>query len=164
MLLLLLIGLGWWLWTSYNKLVVHNELCNAAYANIDTELTRKFNLYLKATSVLENGSDFEKGVFVKVTELRTRSDLSISEKVEQANNLLAVAENNPNVNSVQLYSTMQRAVDSTESRLQEARQNFNTAVNNYNMLLSQIPMCWAAKILKFKRRDYFEHDSTKTVD
>lgn len=148
-----------WLWWAYNKIVPKFEACNMTFSNIETELSRRLDLYVNVSDVLKDGSEFEKGVFVKVTELRTRTDLSVEEKVSGIKNLLAVAENNPNINSIGLFSNMQRAMNETESRIQSARQLFNNAVNEYNVLISQFPMNIAAKILKFKKRDYFENNS-----
>lgn len=148
-----------WLWWAYNKIVPKFEACNMTSSNIETELSRRLDLYVNVTDVLKDGSEFEKGVFVKITELRTRSDLSVEEKVSSISKLLAVAENNPTVNSVGLFSNMQRAINETESRIQSARQAFNNAVNDYNILISQFPMNLAAKILKFNRRDYFKNNS-----
>lgn len=155
----LILAIGIWLWWAYNKIVPKFEACNMTFSNIETELSRRLDLYLSASDVLKDGSEFEKGVFVKVTELRTRTDLSVDQKVSSIKNLLAVAENNPNVNSISLFNNMQRAINETESRIQIARQSFNNAVNEYNVLISQFPMNIAAKILKFKKRDYFENKS-----
>ena len=149
----------WWLWKSYNKIVTVSEQCNSSFSNIDTELARRFDLYLRATEELEDGSEFEKQIYTKITQLRIRQDISNSEKVDTVNHLLAVAESNPDVKSVGLFSNMQLAIDSTETRVQEARQAYNTDVKNYNVLISQLPMNIAAGILKFKPRDYFQHKS-----
>ena len=130
-----------------------------AFSNIETELSRRLDLYLNASDVLKDGSEFEKGVFVKVTELRTRTDLSVDQKVSSIKNLLAVAENNPNVNAISLFSNMQRAINETESRIQVSREIYNNAVNDYNTLIIKFPMNIAAKILKFKKREYFENKS-----
>lgn len=146
-----------WLWKSYNKIIIVSEKCNSAFSNIDTELARRVDLYLRATEVLETGSEFEKGVYTKITELRTRQDLSNSEKVSGISNLLAVVENNPDIKSIGLFDNMQQAVSGTETRIQEARQVYNNSVNQYNIMISQIPMKFAAHILKFKPRDYFQY-------
>lgn len=155
----LILAIGIWLWWAYNKIVPKFELCNMTFSNIETELSRRLDLYLSASDVLKDGSEFEKGVFIKVTELRTRTDLSVDQKVSGIKNLLAVAENNPTVNAISLFNNMQRAINETESRIQVSRELFNNAVNDYNTLISKFPMNIAAKILKFKKRDYFENKS-----
>lgn len=148
-----------WLWWAYNKIVPKFEACHLTFANVETELSRRLDLYVTATDVLKDGSEFEKNVFLKVTALRTRSDLTTEEKVNNIGSLLAVAESNPSVSSVGLFNTMQRAVNETESRIQAARQAYNTAINEYNTLITQFPMNIAAKFLKFKRREYYQHNA-----
>lgn len=148
-----------WIWKSYNKLVIFYEKCNASFSNIDTELARRFDLYIRATDVLEDGSAFERKIYTEITQLRTRQDLTNAEKIGAVNNLLAVAENNPDIKSTLLFSNMQAAISATETRVQEARQVYNTDVNKYNVIISQLPMKFAARILKFRPRDYFQYNA-----
>ena len=56
MIIFILAISGYWLWKSYNVLIVSLENCKAAFSNIDTELARRFDLYIKATAILKNGS------------------------------------------------------------------------------------------------------------
>lgn len=158
---ILIIGLCWWLWVSYNKLVVLKENCDANFSNISTEIKRRFDLYMKVASVLQNGSEFERNIFIDVAKVRTREDLSVSEKIQAVNKLLAVAENNPDIKSINLYTNMQTAIDQTENRIQNARQVYNEIVNEYNATIAKLPMRFAAIILRFKPRKYFEYTETE---
>lgn len=159
LIVFIVICMCWWLWKSYNRIIPAIEQCNNSFSNIDTELARRFDLYIKATDVMENGTDFEQKIYTKITSLRTRTDLSNSEKINNVDRLLAVAENNPDVKSISLFSNMQTAINLTESRVQEARQRYNDDVKKYNILISQIPMNLAARMLKFVPREYFQYTS-----
>lgn len=152
-----IIALIMWLWISYNHLVPLRESCRAAAANIDTQLARRYDLYVKATSVLSSGSDFERDVFQKITELRTRNDLALEQKVDQIGQLFAVAESNPTVNSVELFRHMQSAVFETETLIQTARETFNAQAKAYNTVIQQLPMNIAAGLLRFAEIPYFTH-------
>lgn len=146
-----------WLVMSYNKLTTLQEVCRAAQANVQTQLARRYDLYIKATSVLESGSDFERGVFNDVARLRSRVDLGLEEKVSELGRLIAVAESNPNVSAVGLFGTMQSVVNDIEASLQRARATVNFETGVYNITVRKFPMNVAAKILKFEPIVYFEH-------
>jgi LemA protein len=146
-----------WLPFAYNKLTTLQEVCRAAQANVQTQLARRFDLYLKATAVLEKGSDFERGVFNDVARLRSRTDIGLEQKVTELGRLIAVAESNPNVSAVGLFGTMQTVVNDTEASLQRARETVNFETGVYNITVRKFPMNVAAKILKFEPIVYFEH-------
>ena len=146
-----------WLVLSYNKLTTLQEVCRAAQANVQTQLARRYDLYLKATAVLEKGSDFERSVFNDVARLRSRTDIGLEQKVTELGRLIAVAESNPNVSAVGLFGTMQTVVNDTEASLQRARETANFETGVYNITVRKFPMNVAAKILKFEPIVYFEH-------
>ena len=148
-----------WLVLSYNKLTTLQEVCRAAQANVQTQLARRFDLYVKATSVLESGSEFERGVFNDVARLRSRTDIGLEEKVTELGRLIAVAESNPNVTAVGLFGSMQSVVSDTEASLQRARETVNFETGVYNITVRKFPMNVAAKILKFEPIVYFEHEN-----
>ena len=148
--------IGLWVMDMYNGLVPMREKCREAKSNIDTHLARRLDLYVKATSVLENGSEFEKSVFVKVAELRSRVDLSAAEKITEIGKLIAVAESNPDVKSVGLFSKMQDLVAGTESLIQKFRQEYNAAAKEYNAALLEFPNNLVVGILGFVPVSYFE--------
>lgn len=158
-LLCLTIFLGVWLLTSYNELVTLKEACAAAASNIQTQIARRFDLYVKASEVLSQGSEFEKNVFKQVTELRSRNDISLEQKVSEIGRIFAVAESNPNVNSVNLFGSMQQAIIETETLIQKAREVYNTKARTYNTKIKQFPTNIAASILSFKEERYFAHSS-----
>ena len=157
LLFVVIVGSLVWLILSYNKLTTLQEVCRAAQANVQTQLARRYDLYIKATSVLESGSDFERGVFNDVARLRSRTDLGLEEKVTELGRLIAVAESNPNVSAVGLFGTMQSVVNDIEASLQRARETVNFETGVYNITVRKFPMNVAAKILKFEPIVYFEH-------
>ena len=157
LLFVVIVGSLVWLVMSYNKLTTLQEVCRAAQANVQTQLARRFDLYVKATNVLEQGSDFERGVFNDVARLRSRTDIGLEEKVTELGRLIAVAESNPNVSAVGLFGTMQSVVNDTEASLQRARETVNFETGVYNITVRKFPMNVAAKILKFGPIVYFEH-------
>lgn len=157
LLFVVFISVPVWLVLAYNKLTTLQEVCRAAQANVQTQLARRYDLYLKATAVLEKGSDFERGVFNDVARLRSRTDIGLEQKVTELGRLIAVAESNPNVSAVGLFGTMQTVVNDTEASLQRARETVNFETGVYNITVRKFPMNVAAKILKFEPIVYFEH-------
>lgn len=145
---------GIWLVVIYNKLVPLLEQCRSNEANYSAELQRKFDLYIKLSEALAGGSEFEKSVFIKIAELRTNANIGLVEKINSANHLLAAAESNPKVESVELFKIYQIQISETESRIQEAKKVFNESVNFFNSEIKLFPINVACILLRFKPQSY----------
>jgi len=139
---------------TYNKVIPLLESCKSREANINTELKRKLDVYFKFSEMLQSGSAFEKSVFLEITKLRTDTSLTLDEKIDNARNLLSVAESNPNVNSIDIYKIYQHQIAETETRVQNSRELFNDAVNEYNSIVKLFPTNIVCKILRFAPYSY----------
>lgn len=152
---IVLLGIVWFV-SVYNVLVPLRETVRAARSNIETQIARRVDLYFTATRVLENGSEYERSVFLQVAKLRSRNDLSALEKAAEIGSLLAVAESNPNITATRLFANMQKMVAETETLIQQFRQQFNADVQIYNATILEFPNNLIANMLGFTVEAYYE--------
>jgi len=111
-------------------------------ATIQTQLTRRQDLYHRLQTALDQGTAFESRVFEQTQNQR------------QGKGQWALGEAQPQVQSAQLYQTFQREISLTETLVQQSRETYNREAQVYNGYLQQIPRAWAAGILGFHPVDY----------
>lgn len=159
----------------YNTLVELDEKVNQAWAQVENQYQRRADLIPNLVKTVQGYADFEKGVLVEVTELRSQvgqmklsaDDLSDEEKFKQfqtaqdklsgaLSRLLVVAENYPQLKANENFLQLQSQLEGTENRISVERKKFNEAVQEYNTTIRRFPTLITAKIMGFKEKQYFK--------
>ncbi|MGQ9800439.1 MAG: LemA family protein [Candidatus Saccharicenans sp.] len=149
----------------YNSLVVLRNRCDNAWAQVDVQLRRRYDLIPNLVETVKGYAKHEREVFEKVTEARTRAINAQTVKEQgQAENMLtgalkslfAVVENYPELKANQNFLMLQEELAGTESKIAYARQFYNDTVMKFNMKQQVFPSNLIAKMFGFKERDYFE--------
>ena len=127
---------------SHNRFVSQRQLIDNAWANVDTELRRRYDLIPNLVRTVEGYATHEREVLRSVVEARSEAvrsdgDVSDQEASEQAlvhslRSLLAVAEAYPDLKADEHFLELQRELAVTEDRIQAARRLFNGNVRDYN--------------------------------
>lgn len=151
---------------NYNGLIQLQNHIKDAWANIDTELKRRYDLIPNLVSAVKGYAKHEKEVFQQVTELRSRcmgnhgkvSQQSMDENllVGALQKLLGVVENYPVLKSDQNFLALQKALINTEDRIQAARRFYNGNVRDYRNKCQSFPSNIVAGMFGFEAVDYFD--------
>jgi len=151
---------------SHNRFISQQQLIDNAWANVDTELRRRYDLIPNLVRTVEGYATHEREVLRSVVEarseaLRSDGDVSDQEPPEQAlvqslRSLLAVAEAYPDLKADEHFLELQRELAVTEDRIQAARRLFNGNVRDYNQRVQSVPSNIVAAVARFRRREYFE--------
>ena len=170
-ILFLIVLIGGWIVISYNRLVTLRNRAKEAWADIDVQLKRRYDLIPNLVEAVKGYAAHEKEVFEKVTEARTRAILAEKEgdvkKVAEAENFLsstlktlfAVVENYPDLKASQNFLELQRELRDTEDKIMYARRFYNANVRDLNTAIESFPTNIIASIFKFKKMDLFEISS-----
>ena len=150
---------------TYNTLVSLDEGVKEAWAQVETQLQRRYDLIPNYVETVKGYAKQEKDVFIKVTEARSRvgQAQTIPDKIE-ANNaltsalsrLLVVVERYPELKSNQNFLRLQDELAGTENRIAVARRRYNEAVKTYNVAVRSFPQNLAAKMFSFEKATFFE--------
>jgi LemA protein len=161
--LLLILGVS-----IYNRLVKNRNLVQEAWSGIDVQLKRRSDLIPNLVEAVKGYMGHERGVLDRVTELRTQSRQagSVGEKAQAEGllgaalgNLLAVAENYPDLKASQNFLELQRSLADIEEQLQMARRYYNGAARDLNILIGSFPSNLIAQRFNFQPVEYFEIDT-----
>jgi LemA protein len=155
------------LWTIvlYNRFVNLRNRVKEAFADIDVQLKRRYDLIPNLVEVVKGYASHEKGVFEKVTEARTRAmgAQSVHEKAQAENmlsqtlkSLFAVSENYPDLKASTNFLELQRELRDAEDKIQAARRFYNTMVMALNTSIESFPGNIVARIFSFKLQEFFE--------
>ncbi len=162
---LLLSGCG------YNAIQTKDEAVNQAKGQIEAQLQRRYDLIPNLVETVKGAAAQETTVFNSIAASRARLGGAIkSGDVEQmgaANaeltagigRLLAIVENYPTLKSSENFRQLQDQLEGTENRISVARQDYNSAVGDYNAYIRKFPVNLTAMIFGSKERKYFEADA-----
>ena len=149
----------------YNRLIRNRNLVQEAWSGIDVQLKRRSDLIPNLLEAVKGYMGHERGVLDHVTELRTQSRQagSVGEKARAEGmlgaalgNLLAVAENYPDLKASQNFLELQRSLADIEEQLQLARRYYNGAARDFNILIGSFPSNLIAQRFGFQPVEYFE--------
>ncbi|MDQ2826750.1 MAG: LemA family protein [Actinomycetota bacterium] len=154
---------------TYNGLVRLRNRIQNAWAQIDVQLKRRYDLIPNLVETVKGYAAHEKGTFEAVTQARANA-LNAQGPAAQAQaenmisgalkSLFAVSEAYPDIKANQNFLSLQEELSSTEGRISYARQFYNDAVLRLNTKIQSFPSNILAGTFGFKEHEYFEADDT----
>ncbi|HDY72593.1 MAG TPA: LemA family protein [bacterium] len=165
-----LILVAFWLIITYNGLVKLKNRAKEAWADIDVQLKRRYNLIPNLVETVKGYAAHEKQIFEKVAEARAKAmgAKDIKERGQAENmlsdtlkTLFAVSENYPDLKASVNFLELQRELRDTEDKVQASRRFYNGNVRDLNIKLESFPANLIVGILGFKKMDLFELTEAK---
>jgi LemA protein len=159
--LLLLFGI-----VSYNRFVSQRQLIRDAFANIDTELKRRYDLIPNLVETVRGYQIHEREVLEEVTRARAAAAATTGSPGQQAQaeaplvaalrQLFAVVENYPQLRANENFLALQAELANTEDRIQTSRRFYNGNVRDYNSRVQSFPSNAIASMFRFQEEEFFE--------
>ena len=149
----------------YNKFIHLIQRTKEAWADIDVQLKRRYDLIPNLVNTVKGYASHESSTFEKVTEARTAAmNAGTIEEHGAAENMLtgalkslfAVSEAYPDLKANQNFLELQRELSDTENKIQAARRFYNGNVRDLNTAVAVFPGNIVAGMFKFEAREYFE--------
>jgi LemA protein len=157
--------LGLLLVVLYNRLVRLRNRTENAWAQVEVQLRRRYDLIPNLVEAVKGYAAHERGTFDEVTKARTaaQSARGVAEQGEAENvltaaigRLFAVAEAYPELRATENFQQLQAQLEETESKIAVARQIYNDTVLTYDTALESVPTNMVASMFSFRPRAYFE--------
>jgi LemA protein len=152
---------------TYNRLVRLRVRARNAWSQIDVQLRRRYDLIPNLIETVKGYAAHEREVFENVTKARAmaqeasgvRNQADAENQVTQSlRQLLAVAENYPELKANQNFLALQEELTGTESKIAYARQFYNDEVAALNTRIQSFPASIVAGMGHFTPREFFEID------
>ncbi|QJD29938.1 LemA family protein [Methylococcus geothermalis] len=153
----------------YNALVRLRVQCDNAWADIDVQLKRRYDLIPNLVETVKGYAAHEKGTLEAVIEARNRA-MSVRGAAGRAEaedalsgalrQLFALAEQYPQLRAVESFNQLQGTLTEIEDTVQNARRYYNAAVRDLNTRIAQFPSNLIANSFGFTARPFFELSET----
>ena len=176
---MILIGLAafllivfFWGCNGYNSLIGADQSVKKVWGNVETNYQRRTDLYSSVIKTIEGSANFEKSTLREVMEARSKAtqikvdinDAASLKAYQQAqanlqgsfSRLMAVAENYPDLKTTAAFRDFQAQIEGTENRINVARQDYNKAIEDYNLRVKRFPGVILARLFGYTDKPYFE--------
>jgi LemA protein len=161
----ILLGLA--LVVSYNRFVNQRQLVRNSFANIDTELRRRYDLIPNLVESVRGYASHERELFEEVTRARAAAAATSGQSpaaqaaaegplVAALRQLFAVVENYPELKANQNFLALQSELANTEDRIQASRRFYNANVAEFNRRVQSFPSNIVARSFGFRLEEFFE--------
>ena len=154
----------------YNNLVTLKMRVKNAWAQIDTQLKRRFDLIPNFVETVKGYAAHEQGTLEKVIDARNTyaTATSVEDKANANNqltetlkNLFALAEAYPDLKANENFMALQTELSGTEDKIAYSRQFYNDTVQMYNTAIMKFPANLIAGMLGFKEEAFFKIDDAQ---
>lgn len=170
----IIVLLFFWGCGTYNNLIGVDQEVKTKWGNVETNYQRRTDLYNSVIKTIEGSANFEKSTLKEVVEARARATSITVNTDDQASmdayrdaqanlqgsfsRLLAVAENYPNLQTTQAFQGFQTQIEGTENRINVARQDYNGAVQQYNLKVKRFPTNIFAGMFGYHEKAFYKAD------
>lgn len=156
----------------FNSLVRARTRANEAWADIDVQLKRRYDLIPNLIETVKGYAAHEKNVLESVTNARNMAigsgamgNPEARDKAENAlsatlKSLFAVSENYPDLKANQNFLSLQSELADTENKIQAARRFYNSMVRDLNIKIETFPTNIFAGMFRFTKKEFFGLDAT----
>jgi LemA protein len=160
----------------YNGLITQDENVKKAWNNVQSAYQERADLIPNLVNTVKGAADFEKETLTGLVEARSKAtsvninadnltpeSIAQYQQAQQAvstglGRLLAVVENYPDIKANANFQQLQRTLEEKENGIRNYRNQFNTAVNEYNVKVRSFPMNLLAGVFGFSAKPGFQAD------
>jgi LemA protein len=161
-----------WVVGSYNRFIKLINHAKEAWADIDVQLKRRYDLIPNLVNTVKGYATHESSAFENVTRARSAAmGASTLDEKGKAENMLvgalksvfAIAEAYPELKANQNFLALQNELSDTENKIQAARRFYNGNVRDLNTGIESFPGNVIAGAFKFSKMEFFELEADEAA-
>lgn len=172
LLVILAVGVFFYITGVYNNLVIKDEGVKTAWSQVENQYQRRTDLIPNLVSTVKGYSIHEAETLEAVVEARakaTQTQVNVNDansfsqfQVSQdslssaLSRLMVVVEQYPDLKADQSFLELQAQLEGTENRISVERKNYNETVMEYNIAIRQFPKNMIAGMFGFEKANLFE--------
>lgn len=154
-----------WAIALYNRFVSLVQRTEEAWADIEVQLKRRYDLIPNLIETVKGYAAHEQGTLDKVIQARADAMKggTLAERAQEENiltgalkSIFALSEAYPDLKANQNFAKLQDELADTENKIQAARRFYNGNVRDLNTAVDQFPGNIIASMFKFGKKEYFD--------
>jgi len=151
--------------TIYNSLIRLRVQCDNAWADIDVQLKRRYDLIPNLIETVKGYASHERKTLEDLVNARNRAMSAQGPAAkgeaegmltQALKSLFALAEAYPQLRAVESFTQLQGSLNQIEDAVQNARRYYNAVVRDLNTRIAQFPSNLIADFFAFRAREFFE--------
>ncbi len=170
----IIVILFFWGCSAYNNLIGVDQQVKTKWGDVETNYQRRTDLYSSVIKTISASANFEKSTLTDVINARAKAtsinvDINDPKSLEAYQNaqaglqgsfskLMAVAENYPDLKTTAAFQGFQAQIEGTENRINVARQDYNNAVQSYNLKVKTFPNNIFAGMFGYHEKAFYKAD------
>jgi len=170
-IIVLVLVLGW-IVIAYNSFIRLINRTKEAWADIDVQLKRRYDLIPNLVNAVKGYATHEKAVFENVTKARAaamgvgtpeekgRAEINLAGALKS---VFALAEAYPDLKANQNFLSLQAELSDTENKIQASRRFYNANARDLNTKIESFPWNIIASIWHFSKVEFFELESSEAA-
>jgi LemA protein len=149
----------------YNRMVARRNAVDNSWSQIDVALKRRHDLVPNLVEAVKGYAKHERETFERTTKARAGAEAATGPPQQAAaehalgaaiRNLMAVAEQYPELRATENFQQLQAALTETEDQIQITRRVYNDTVQTYNTLIQIFPNSLVANAFGFDEREFYD--------
>ncbi len=170
-LLVIIVGLGFWAMSIYNGLVAMRQRVSQAFADIDVQLKQRHDLVPNLVETVKGYASHERGTLEAVVQARNAAmaaqgpaQMAAAENMLSGalRQLFALSEAYPDLKANANFQQLASELSDLENKIAASRRFFNNAVQEYNTGIQQMPAALFAGMFGFTRKEFFDLGASRT--
>ena len=161
----LVLIVGGWMISGYNRVVTMDENVKTAWAQVDNQLKRRYDLIPNLVETVKGYAAHEKGIFEHLADARTKyfqapdvkGKIEATGELERAlSRLLVLQETYPQLKANETFLKMMDSLEGTENRLSVERKRYNDAVRTLNTYIRTVFGRFFAGLAGVSKAEYYQ--------
>lgn len=169
-ILLIVVVVGLYLMSTYNKLVRLRNGAEEAFKSINVFLKQRYDLIPNLINTIKGYTQYESSTLEKIVALRSKAmsaggadggaaELQLSSALKS---VFALSENYPDLKANQEFLQLQQTLSALEESIQRSRRYYNASARDMNNAVEMFPSNLIAGPFGFHRMEYFEVEEAET--
>ena len=161
----LVLVVGSWMMSGYNRVVTMDENVKTAWAQVDNQLKRRYDLIPNLVETVKGYATHEKEVFEHLADARTKyfQAPDVKGKIEATGDferalsrLLVLQETYPQLKANETFLKMMDSLEGTENRLAVERKRYNDTVRTLNTYIRTVYGRFFAGLAGVSKAEYYQ--------
>src|SRR5947209_13718222 len=162
-----------WIIMIYNGLVSMRQRVSQAFADVDVQLKQQHDLIPNLVETVKGYASHERGTLDDVIKARNsamseQGPTQVSAAENQLSGalgrLIALSEAYPDLKANANFQQLASELSDLENKIAASRRFFNSAVQEYNTGIQQMPAALFAGMFGFTRKDFFDLGASRTEE